>query len=332
MIVNSTRRPATNRASDRGIARHDRKGARLLLRAGGFVGLGVVTLALAGFPRWAARRILYPVGAEPLPGPGGPELGLEINSRLGVEKVTFESTDGQPRGGWFVPAPDTTPGPWPAVALVYGYGGYKEQMVGYAQLLHAGGFATLMFDMQGSGTTRGLPITLGYKERYDLSGACRYLASRGDVDPGRIGVLGVSMGAATALLAAAEEPLIKAVVSDSAYASIERMIRPGLEAFLGRAAVPFAPLIIWHAENITGAHASDIVPEYAVTELGDRPLLVIHGQDDQLIAVESAHRIYAAAPGPKELWIVPNCAHADAPAVAPQEYEERVVDFFRRSL
>ena len=80
------------------------------------------------------------------------------------------------------------------MVLVHGYGGYKEQMAGYARMLHDGGFATLMFDMEGSGTRRGKPVSLGFRERWQLMGAVRFLRSCPDVDPDRIGVLGVSMG------------------------------------------------------------------------------------------------------------------------------------------
>ena len=219
---------------------------------------------------------------------------------------------------------DTSKAPWPAVLLVYGYGGYKEQMVSYAQMLHSGGFATLMFDMEGSGLRRGEPVSLGYRERFDVIGAARYLRNRPDVDPEAIGALGVSMGAAAMLLAAAEDPTIKALVSDSSYADLISMIRPGLKAFLGLPTFPFGPFIVRYAEAMIGARRTDIVPERAVAELGDRPLFVIHGADDPLTPPASAERLYAAASGPRELWMVPDCTHAQAPTVAGDEYKERV--------
>jgi fermentation-respiration switch protein FrsA (DUF1100 family) len=302
-------------------------------RALGVLGLGACALSglvFGGVPWWAARRIIHPMGAEPLPQDLDEALDVGVDAR--PEKVEFSGLDGHKLEGWFVPGPDPGKAPWPVVLLVYGYGGYKEQMVSYAGILHSGGFATMMFDMPGSGRRRGQPVTLGFRERWDLIAAARYLRSRPEVDPERIGVLGVSMGAATAILGAADEPSIKAVVSDSAYADLTEMVKPGVKAFLGLPAFPFAPIIARYAEVMIGAKASDIVPKRAVADLGDRPILVIHGADDTLVSPDSAHKIFAEAPGPKELWMVPDCPHGQAPAVAPEEYKARVNGFFSRWL
>jgi dipeptidyl aminopeptidase/acylaminoacyl peptidase len=307
-----------------------RPGWSLLGRTLGVLGFGAAGLALGGLPWWAARRIIYPMGAEPLPQDLGETLDIGVDAR--PEKVEFTGLDGHKLEGWFVPGPDPDAAPGPVVLLVYGYGGYKEQMVGYAGILHAGGFATMMFDMPGSGMRRGEAVTLGFRERWDLIAAARYLQSRSDVDPARIGVLGVSMGAATALLAAADEPSIKAIVSDSAYADLTEMVKPGVKEFLGLPSFPFAPIIARYAEVMIGAKASDIVPKRAAAALGNRPVFVIHGIDDTLVSPDSAHKIFAELSGPKELWMVPDCAHGQAPAVAPEEYKHRVNGFFSRCL
>jgi uncharacterized protein len=299
-------------------------------RRASLLGLGLAGLLVGGFPVWAARRILYPLAPEQLP--DSADMGLDFEDGVVAEKVEFEALDGHPLSGWFVPGLHDSPRPWPAVLLVYGYAGYKEQMVAYARMVRMGGFATFMFDMQGSGLRRGQPVTLGFKERWDLVAAARYLRTRPDVDPEAIGVLGVSMGAATALLAAAAEPAIKAVVCDSGYSDVERMIEPGVAAFLGPIARPFASVIVRITEAMAGVKVADIVPERAAAELGNRPLLLIHGADDGLVHVDSAYRLHEAASGPRELWIVPDCEHGQAPSVAADEYRERVNTFFATYL
>jgi fermentation-respiration switch protein FrsA (DUF1100 family) len=297
-----------------------------LLGAFSLAGLG--GLVLGALPMVAAKRLLHPVSGEP---PTNDGVGL-IDVAVPPERVEYMARDGKPLGGWFIPAPEGTPKPWRCVLFAYGYGGYKEQMHEYAKMVHEGGFAALMFDMRGSGLRRGEPVTLGYNERWDLMDAVRYVQSRPDIDPERIGVFGVSMGGAVALMAAAEEPGIKALVTDSAYANISDMIKPGIVAFIGKVALPFAPLIVRYAESMMGVRAEDIRPEKAAARLGDRPLFVIHGLDDALTNPHSAHKIYDAAKGPKELWLLPECGHGCAPSVAPQEYKRRINDFYSRWL
>ncbi|HKP55023.1 MAG TPA: alpha/beta fold hydrolase [Chloroflexia bacterium] len=294
----------------------------------GFGLIGFAGLVFGALPIFAARRLLYPVTHEP---PPYTEEGL-IDVPVRPERVEFMARDGKPLSGWFVPAPDGTPKPWSCVVLIYGYGGYKEQMHEYAKMVHEGGFATLMFDMRGAGLRRREPVTLGYKERWDLMDAVRYIQTRSDVDPNRIGAFGLSMGGAVAIMAAAEEPGIKAIVTDSAYADITDMIKPGIVVFLGKLALPFAPLIVRYAETMMGIRAHEIRPEKAASKLGERPLFVIHGLDDALTHPQSAYKIYQAATGPKELWLLPECGHGCAPSVAPAEYKRRINEFFSRWL
>src|SRR5262245_57497924 len=288
----------------------------------GLLGLGLAGVMLGGFPIWAARRVLYPVSLDNAP--SGEEAVLDVAPDVRPERVEFTSLSGHQLEGWFVPGPDPERAPWPTILLVYGYGGYKEQMASYARLLRRGGFATFTFDMEGSGLRRGRPGTLGAGGKLDFLGAAQYLRSRPDVDSERLGALGVSMGAATVLLAAVEDPGIKALVSDSSYADLRDMIRPGLHAFVGHASVLIAPLIVRYAETMIGAKASDIVPAYAASRLGNRALLIIHGAEDGLVAPRSAQQLYEAASGPKELWLIPECGHASGPDVAEAEYERRV--------
>jgi dipeptidyl aminopeptidase/acylaminoacyl peptidase len=290
--------------------------------------LGAAGLVFGALPFLAARRVLYPVTNEPFS--YAPETIIDVP--VLPERVEIEARDAKKLGGWFVAAPEGVPQPWPCVVLVYGYGGHKELMHGYAKILHDGGFATLMFDMRGSGLRRGEPVTLGYKERWDLMDAVRHVRSRPDIDPKRVGVLGVSMGGATALMAAEDDPHIKAIVADSAFADIADMIKPGIDRFVGPRASILAQLIVFYAETIMGVKSDELRPVRSAERMGERPLLIIHGEDDQLTTPESAHKLYKVAHGPKELWMVPNCSHGAAPSVVPDEYTQRVVGFFSRYL
>jgi fermentation-respiration switch protein FrsA (DUF1100 family) len=299
-----------------------------LARAGAALAIGAAGILFGAFPLWAARRILYPITSEPLS--YAPETLIDVP--IIPERVEIKARDGKKLGGWFLAAPEGKPRPWPCVVLVHGYGGHKELMNGYAKILYDGGFSSLMFDMRGSGLRRGEPVTLGFKERWDLMDAVNYIRQRPDVDPGRVGVLGVSMGGATALMAAEEDPHIKAIVADSAFADISDMIKPGLAAFVGPRAALLAQLIVFYAETLMGVKSDDLRPVRSTERMGERPLFIIHGEDDQLTTPESARKLYEAARGPKELWMVPDCSHGAAPSVAPEEYTRRIIDFFSRYL
>lgn len=299
------------------------------MRKGALAGLGLAGLLLGGLPWLAARRLIYPPWVADA---SQDSLGIEFESGVVPERVTFMGSDGKELGAWFVPGPDFQAAPWPCVLLVHGYGGHKEQMAPYAKTLQRGGFSALMFDMSGSGLRRGEPISMGHYEHRHLLDAVRYLRTRPDVDSERLGALGVSMGAATILLAAAEDPSIRAIVSDSAYARLTDMVKPGIVAFLGKPALFFAPLIVQYAERILGIKSHDIRPELAAEKLGNRPIFLIHGDCDALTDPNSAHRLYEAATGPKELWMVPNCRHAYAPVLEEEQYGRRINEFFGKYL
>jgi fermentation-respiration switch protein FrsA (DUF1100 family) len=134
------------------------------------------------------------------------------------------------------------------------------------------------------------------------------------------------------LLAAAEDPGIKAVVADSSYADLFGMVRPGISAFISPYALFLAPLIVRCAETMLGMKSGEVRPDEAAARLGDRPLFIIHGDSDRLTDPHSAHRLYEAASGHKELWVVPECSHAYGPILAPDEYKQRVNGFFQRHL
>jgi dipeptidyl aminopeptidase/acylaminoacyl peptidase len=286
-------------------------------------------LLFGGLPYLAARKVLYPPAPAPLP--HGLDGALPIDRDVRAERVEFEARDGSRISAWFVPG---LPGVErsPCILLAHGYGGCKEDMAGYAAMLRIAGFSSLMFDMEGSGLRAGRPVSLGHKERWDLMDAANYARSRPDVDAERIGVLGISMGAATALLAAELDPGIRAIAADSSYATLTDMVAPGLRMFGGPSATWFAPLIVRMGEAMIGIRATDISPERSAAKLGDRPLLVIHGESDDLTHPNSATRIYEAASGPKELWVVPGCGHSQGPVVSPIEYKRRVNGFFQDAL
>ncbi len=195
------------------------------------------------------------------------------------------------------------------------------------------GFTVLLFDMRGHGESDGDQLSAGYFERWDVLGAYDFLVQRG-APPGRIGVLGWSMGAATALLAVAEEPAIRAVVADSAFAHVQDMIsqETARSTVFPMWAVPaFIPGMKLMSRTLYGIDVGAVAPEEAASTLG-YPMLVIHGDADGRIPVDQSVRIHASGPAGSELWLVPGSGHADAFLDAQDEYVDRVVAYFRSRL
>jgi dipeptidyl aminopeptidase/acylaminoacyl peptidase len=162
--------------------------------------------------------------------------------------------------------------------------------------------------------------------------AVDYLLGRPDLDPQRIGILGGSLGAATALRAAARSPHLRAVVAESAFTSLEDEVASSFRAVSGLPAFPFAPFSVAFAQRQTGLRISEVRPIEDIPSIAPRPVFIIHGTDDELIPAEQGLSLYEAAGEPKELWMVEMMGHGSALQIWPDEYEKRVIGFFDKAL
>ena len=141
---------------------------------------------------------------------------------LEYEEVEFLSRKGDVTlQGWHLPATDDGP----SVIFVHGISSTRSggDAIEIAAHLVKDGFDVLLFDLRAHGSSGGDKITGGINEAQDVLGAYDFLLSRG-ASPDRIGVLGMSMGAGTSVLAVAEEPRIKGLVVDSPYADVSELV------------------------------------------------------------------------------------------------------------
>ena len=134
------------------------------------------------------------------------------------------------------------------IILASGYGDTQDQMLPFAEFLHRAGFNTLTYNMRARANSGGKFVTLGLLEQKDMISALDYLSSRPDVDSRHIGVLGISMGGAVAILAAAKDRRIRAVVDDCGFSDAPGVIATSFEHFIHLPAFPFAPLTVWIAD------------------------------------------------------------------------------------
>ena len=250
---------------------------------------------------------------------------------LTYEDVAFPSMDKDlTLRGWFLPGNAT----YPAIIMVHGNGYSRDDpTIGTldigAQLVQIG-YNVLMFDLRGYGESDGSTVGGGYLEKRDLEGAVAYVKSRGFE---RIGVIGFSLGAVTALLAAAEDQDINAVVSDSSFADLNDLMKPEFEKRTKGAPLIFLRPILFMIKVLYGVDFAAIRPVAVVSEISPRPILFIHGSLDATIPVSHASRLFEAAQNPQdELWIVPEAGHTQAYKMRPAEYMQKVTDFFSAAL
>jgi len=176
----------------------------------------------------------------------------------------------------------------------------------------------------------------------DMKFAIKYLLGRPDADPRGIGVVGISKGGGTGLVAAGGEPAIRCLVTDGAYGTHTTMI-PYLKRWIGiysdRKRIQRV-LPTWFYGIIGMVGAKKVARNRGVTypsvekAVGrfNRPLLMIHGEGDTYIKPEMARTLFERARGPKELWIVPKAKHNQALTAAGDDYHTRVIAFFDTHL
>ncbi|HEX6740107.1 MAG TPA: alpha/beta fold hydrolase, partial [Vicinamibacteria bacterium] len=154
----------------------------------------------------------------------------------GVEEVTFRTDDGLTLRGWYLPSQ----APRDAIVICHGFAMNRHELLDLARALRERGHAVLLFDFRAHGASEGARSTIGYREADDIRAAVAHLCDRPELAGRRIGAAGISMGAAAALLAAAREPAIAAVVADSSFATLRGIAADGLRA-LARRPVRYVP-------------------------------------------------------------------------------------------
>ncbi|MDP6455085.1 MAG: alpha/beta fold hydrolase [SAR202 cluster bacterium] len=251
---------------------------------------------------------------------------------IAFEDVDFESRTGDVSlNGWYVAGQPSSP----TIIFVHGIGSQRtgDLMTEFAATLYGEGFGFLMFDLRAHGLSEGDKTTGGYHERFDVLGAFDYLQTRG-IAPGKIGVLGLSMGAGTSAMTAAEESAITALVLDSPYAVASELIaqETARKTPFPEWLVPmFIPMAKMWADLLYDIDVNAMAPEKVVSQLG-YPIMVIYGTGDTRIPVDHGQRVFDAAPQGSVLWAVEGSDHLDAYIEHPDDYAERVIGYFRDRL
>ena len=292
-----------------------------------------VTAALAAAPFALAYRfaLIYRTRAG-FPTPRPPQR-TPADLGLAFEQVQVPAAGDVTLPAWFVPAANAATGP--GVAIVHGWESARDRLLPMVQFLHAAGFHCLVVDVRGHGANEAetLPITAG-EFGSDALAAWQALDARPEVTGAAI--LGHSMGAIGAILAAANEPRVAAVVATSAPADPWRLTRQTFRL----ARLPFPDVIAYPLAWLTtrvylrprGHDVADISASDALRRI-EAPVLLVHGSED--VVVPAAHlrrleRITVSAGHPAETLIVEGGHHSWLYEFA--EYRRTVAHFLARAL
>jgi uncharacterized protein len=294
---------ATRRTDDRLARRYLR---RLLLAAGALV---------------ATYFLFFPVALSYVFTHSARAVVPRAHLGAAFEQVAFTSGDGVTLKGWYVPSRNGA-----AVIAAPGRAGSQRP----ARMLVGHGYGVLLFDRRGEGESDGDPNAFGWGASTDMKAAVAFLQRRPDVDRGRIGGIGLSVGGETLLQTAAESTGLKAIVSDGAGS---RSIREdaSIAGWRNRGDVPTSFVI----SAGTAVFSNRLPPpnlKGLVGRIAPRPVLFIYGQHDQPNVRALTPRYYGAAGKPKSLWRVPGASHTGGVDAHPREYERRVIAFFDRAL
>ncbi len=293
--------------------------------------LGTVVVLWFGLATYAARRIAFPEFYSHSGSGGSPER--IANPELAdprtwcgadFQNITLTRQDGHRLAMWWVP------GSKPAgIILLHGAGGNRHEMLPFLKFIHAAGYPAIVLDEidHGDSDHAGWGAGYGWPQRDDVLSAAAALRERGYRE---VGALGVSQGAAAAILAQAQAHSLDAIVSDSCYANLGALLRrlPSM----ARLNPLFLDTILWESGFWIGRSPDRIAPAAAAADLGNCGLLVIQGGADPLVPAADGEAIYRAARGNKQIWIVPAAGHIGALGVAPVEYARAVIAFFDRNL
>lgn len=304
---------------------------------------------LAAVAGWlAGPAFLHPIRRELTP-----ELIREADTSFAVTGSTREdfevsAPDGAALRGWKV-RPRNPSGNW--VLVFHGVADNRVGVIGQSEFLLRAGYSVVMMDARAHGASGGPIATYGWLERNDTRAIIdSLLASEGDryvsvqmnspfppgvpklARPQHIFALGESMGAGIVLQSAAADPRIEAVVAEASFANLREAAYDyaGLRKYPWLGKTLFAPgtwTLLYRDEKLAGFPAAEVSPVKAVASRAF-PVLLICDEKDVALPCRHSKLIYAAARGPKQLWVVPGAFHTAALGYQPDEFRRRVLAFF----
>jgi dipeptidyl aminopeptidase/acylaminoacyl peptidase len=299
------------------------KGMKLILWA--LLALVILcAIAVIGISAYVGWSLTHPAQKAVDDSPsqyGLPYEDFEVLSQLDMTRLS----------GWAIETGQTPKG-----VIIFAHG-YKENRLqqsvpalALTQSLIENDYHVLLFDFRNSGESGGDLTSVGYHEKEDLISIVHYAKERYPDLP--VGLVGFSMGAVTSITAAEAEPSIRAVVADSPFSNMRDYLYENLSVWSDLPEFPFTPVILTIIPIMTGLEIDEVSPREAVKNI-QAPLLLIHGDGDTSIPVANSKELLQnSVQKDTELWIPDGSGHVKGYSDYPEEYSDRVIEFFNRTL
>ncbi len=237
-------------------------------------------------------------------------FGYNLHAAIWPHEGELAFADGKPR----------------VAVIVHGYtycllGGIK-----YASIFHALGFDCLLYDQRNHGLSGRALTTMGINEARDLCAVCDWARERFGANA-ILGTHGESMGAATVLLHAPQDPALAFAIEDCGYSDLNRELR---FALTHRFHLPWFPVLAFaslFSRLRGGVFFASVVPKRALQNCESLPILFLHGDTDELVPFYMLKENYDAKPGKKQMRVFPGAAHAGCYHVDPAAYAQYVTEF-----
>lgn len=296
---------------------------------------------------WAVTEIAI---RPPWYQPSTPEQGLPTNNApaywqgvihdpkydlgLNYKDIEFKNSSGLTIRGWYVSCPNSHT----AVVLVHGGGTDRRAWLRHVPLFHSEGVNCLLFDCSQHGLSDGtrLGFSFGVREHEDVRAAVSYL--KNEYKMKTVIACGTSVGGASAILAGALDSTIDGVIAENPVARVdqfatfhlERLISPYTSPWFHHLFMkPFYLLVMKLFLFRIGENPFNVtyVPCNVVDRISPRPLLLMHGDDDNIVPCDHSYRLFEAAREPKTLWIARDANHCALYDKYPDQYYKYIHEF-----
>ncbi len=253
--------------------------------------------------------------------PGCRKAPKPVQGLSAYEEIWLHTDDNLELRAWYYPAQNGA-----AIMAFGGMGGALGENLPPVGILVQRGYGVLQVDSRACAKPAA-PVSLGYDEVRDAAAGLVFLESRPEVR--YIGVIGFSMGGVTAIRAAARYPKIAAVVAEGGYFNLgDDFVEPDSNPSIPHRIFSYSIAYMYWLNS--GVNPWLVSPIDDIPTVSPRPVFLIYGEHEAENGRAEAQ--FAAAKEPKRLWIVPGGTHGTNHLAAPEEYSQRIIEFFDQTF